>query len=359
MTAPMMSIDPEIVEAKAGAAFGYLAGAIVAGTIWLGDELGLYRAMRDAGPLTTDEVATKTGLSERWVREWLQGQAAAGLIDYADGKFELSGEAALVLADEENPASAIGGFAGLPDQMNEFKKVPQAFRTGMGFTYDAGGEAVAAGVERMFAPWHKTMLTTTALPALPGVVEKLQAGGLVADVGCGAGVADVAVATAFPNAQVHGYDTSKFALARAKTNIAAAGVANAQVHNPDDGDGLPSEPTFDLVMCLDCLHDMARPDIVAAAIRKSIKPDGVWFIVDIECGDFETNLQNPLGAMMYGFSQLTCMSSSSSTPDGLALGTVGLPEPRMRELVTNAGFSSFERVEGLEHPFNAYYVARP
>ena len=110
---------------------------------------------------------------------------------------------------------------------------------------------------------------------------------------------------------------------------------------------------------LDCLHDMARPDIVAAAIRKSIKPDGVWFIVDIECGDFETNLQNPLGAMMYGFSQLTCMSSSSSTPDGLALGTVGLPEPRMRELVTNAGFSSFERVEGLEHPFNAYYVARP
>lgn len=359
MTAPTAAINPEIVEAKAGAAFGYLAGAIVAGTIWIGDELGLYRAMAGAGALTTDELAAKTRLSERWVREWLQGQAAAGLIEYADGKFELSPEAALVLADEENPASAIGAFAGLPDQFNEFKKVPQAFRTGLGFTYDDGGEAVARGVERMFAPWHKTMLTTTALPAIPGLIEKLNAGAMVADVGCGAAVADVAVAGAFPKARVHGFDTSKFALARAEANIAASGLKNVEVHNPDAGDGLPAEPTFDLVMCLDCLHDMARPDLVAAAIRKSIMPDGAWFIVDIECSDFEGNLQNPLGGMMYGFSMLTCMSSSSSTPDGLALGTVGLPEPKMRELVLNAGFSSFERVPGLEHPFNAYYVARP
>ncbi len=358
-TAEETAINPEKVEAIAGAAFGYLAGAIVAGTIWVGDELGLYRTMAGAGKLTSADLAAKTGLSERWVREWLQGQAAAQLIDYADGKFELSPEAALVLADEENPASAIGGFGSFPDQMNELKKVPQGFRTGLGFTYDDGGEAVAVGVERMFAPWHKTMLTTTALPALDGVVAKLEAGGKVADVGCGAGIADIAVATAFPQAQVHGFDTSKIALARAGQNAAAARVRNVEFHNPDTGDGLPPEPTFDLVMCLDCLHDMARPDLVAQAIRKSIKPDGTWFIVDIECGTFEENLQNPLAGMMYGFSLLTCMSSSASTPDGLALGTVGLPEPKMRELVLNAGFSSFERVPGLEHPFNAYYVARP
>ena len=354
-----IEINPEKVEATAGAAFGYLAGAIVSGTIWLGDELGLYRAMAGAGPLTSDEVAAKAGLSERWVREWLQGQAAAQLIDYADGKFELSAEAALVLADEDNPASAIGGFGGLPDQLYELKKVPQGFRTGLGFSYDDGGEAVARGVERMFAPWHKTMLTTTALPSIPGVVEKLRAGALVADVGCGAGVAPIAVGKAFPAAQVHGFDTSKFALTRAEANLAEAGVKNVQFHNPDEGDGLPSEPTFDLVMCLDCLHDMARPDIVAGLIRTAIKPDGAWFIVDIECGSFEQNLQNPLAGMMYGFSLLTCMSSSASTPDGLALGTVGLPEAKMRELVLNAGFSSFERVPGLEHPFNAYYIARP
>ena len=134
-----IEINPEVVEAKAGAAFGYLAGAIVSGTIWLGDELGLYRAMAGAGALSSDELAKKTGLSERWLREWLQGQAAAGLIEYTNGKFELSAEAALVLADEENPASAIGGFGSLPDQLYELKKVPQAFRTGIGFTYDDGG----------------------------------------------------------------------------------------------------------------------------------------------------------------------------------------------------------------------------
>ncbi len=359
MTTEAPLLNAEKVEATANAAFGYLGGAVIATTIWLGDELGLYRAMRGAGPLTTHEVAKMTGLHERWVREWLQGQAAAGLIDYAAGKFELSPEAALVLADEENPASAIGGFADLPEQFRGAAKLPGSFRSGLGHPYDDGGEAVARGVERMFAPWHKTMLTTTALPSLDGVVERLEAGASVADVGCGAGVAAVTVARAFPKSQVHGFDNSKFALARAEANIAAAGAKNVQLHNPDGGDGLPDAPTFDLVMTLDCLHDMTRPDIVARAIRKSIRPDGTWFIVDIECGDFEQNLQNPLGGMMYGFSMMTCMSSSASTPDGLALGTVGLPESKMRELVLNAGFSSFERVAGLEHPFNAYYVARP
>jgi 2-polyprenyl-3-methyl-5-hydroxy-6-metoxy-1,4-benzoquinol methylase len=353
-------LNPERVEAIAGAAFGFLGGAVMAGMIYLGDELGLYRAMRGAGPLSSAELAERLGLSERWVREWLNGQAAARLIDYHDGAFELSPEAALVLADEENPASAVGGFAGFPRQMLELEKLPQAFKSGIGFAYDEGGEAIAMSVERMFAPWHKTMLTTTALPAIPGLVKRLRAGALVADVGCGAGIADIAIATAFPASEVHGYDTSRFALGRARANVAAAGVANVTLHNPDDGDGLPATATFDLVTTLDCLHDMARPDIVAAAIRQSIKPDGVWFIIDVEsAGSLEGNMANPMGAMMYGFSLMACMSSSASTPDGLALGTVGLPEAKMKELVLNAGFQSFERVEGLEHPFNAYYVARP
>lgn len=359
MTTQAREIDMEVVEAKANAAFGYLAGAVVSTMIWLGDELGLYRAMAGAGPLTSDELAGRTGLKERWLREWLGSQAAAGLIEYAGGKFELSPEAALVLADEENPASAIGGFACLPDQLAEARKAPASFRNGIGNTYDDGGEPVAIGVERMFAPWHKTMLTTTALPALPGVVDKLTAGARVADVGCGAGIAGVVLGKTFPNTQVDGYDTSRLALARAAENIRESGVENFRVFNPDDGFGLPATPTYDLVMTLDCLHDMTRPDIVAQAIRRAIKPDGHWFIVDIESGDIEQNIQNPLGGMMYGFSILSCMSSSAATPDGLALGTVGLPEPKMRELALGAGFSSFGRVPGMEHPFNAFYLARP
>lgn len=355
-----VQIDEKAVEAKAEAAFGFLTGAVVSGMIFLGDELGLYRSLRGAGPLTSQQFAERTGLNERWLREWLQGQAAAGLLEYrGDGKFELSPEGALVLADEENPASVIGAFGGLPDSLALLNKVTGSFRTGRGLTYDEGGLATAVGVERMLGPWNKTLLVTEALPKIAGLVEKLKAGAKVADVGCGAGVALIAMAKAFPKSQFHGYDNSKFALQRAAANLKESGLKNVTFHDSDK-EGIPGDASFDLVTCLDCLHDMARPDLAAAAIRKAIKPDGAWFIVDVDCKPtFEGNLENPLSPLMYGYSILTCMSSSLSTPDGLGLGTVGLPEPKMKELATNAGFDSFKRVPGLEHPFNAYYEARP
>jgi 2-polyprenyl-3-methyl-5-hydroxy-6-metoxy-1,4-benzoquinol methylase len=348
------------VEQLAQRTFAYLGGAIVSGMIYLGDELGLYRALRGAGAVSSDELSARTGLSERWLREWLRGQAAAGLLEYrGHGRFGLSEEAALVLADEDNPASLIGSFSDLPDQLLPLKRVLDSFRTGIGFTYDDGGEAIARSVERMLGPWNKTLLITDALPRLGGVVPALQAGASVADVGCGAAIAAIAIAQAFPNSMVHGYDDSTHALKRGRANVAAAGVTNVVLHDVNE-EPLPHDATFDLVTCLDCLHDMARPDLAAAAICRAIKPDGVWFIVDIESAtDFEGNLANPMAPLMYGYSILTCMASSASTPDGLALGTVGLPEPRMRELVTEAGFSRFQRVAGLEHPFNAYYEARP
>jgi len=361
MTAPTApAIDMEKVGSLAELAFGFLGGAVNSGMIYLGDRLGLYRTMAGAGQLTSDELAGRTGLHERWLREWLRNQGGIGILEYrGDGRFELSPEAALVFADESTPASLIGGFAGFPEQMGAVGLLPEVFRTGLGFTYDAGGDGVAEGVERMFGPWYRSALVPEALPALPGVVEKLTAGAKACDVGCGAAVADVEMAKAFPNSEFHGYDNSLHALARAATNIAQAGVANVVMHNPDD-EPLPATPTFDVAFSFDCLHDMARPDLVAAAVRKAMKPDGLWFIVDINCADtYEGNLENPLGGMFYGMSILACMSSSASTPDGLALGTVGLPESKMRELVLKAGFGSFERVEGLEHPFNAYYIARP
>jgi 2-polyprenyl-3-methyl-5-hydroxy-6-metoxy-1,4-benzoquinol methylase len=354
------SIDTARVDQIAETAFGYLSGTIVAGMIYLGDELGLYRALRDAEPLTSEELAQRTRLNERWLREWLRGQAAAGLLDYrGNDRFQLSAEAALVLADEENPASLIGAFSDLPEQLLMLNRACDSFRTGIGFTYDDGGEGVARSVERMLGPWNKTLLITEALPKLGGVVEKLQAGAKVADVGCGGAIAAIAMAQAFPRSAFHGYDNSTHALRRAAANVEAAGVGNVFVHDIA-AEPLPADASFDLITCLDCLHDMARPDLAAAAIRRAIKPDGVWFIVDIEASaEFEENLANPLAPLMYGYSIATCMASSASTPDGLALGTVGLPEPKMRELVTAAGFSRFQRVAGLEHPFNAYYEARP
>ncbi|MGH2609898.1 MAG: class I SAM-dependent methyltransferase [Tepidiformaceae bacterium] len=353
-------IDQRRVEEIAETAFGYLTGTVVAAMIYLGDELGLYRALHAAGPVTSAELATRTGLNERWVREWLGGQAAARLLEYREGGgFELTAEGARVLADEDNPDSLIGAFSDLPEQLSAAGRARESFRTGIGFTYDDGGPGVARSVERMLGPWNKTLLITDALPKLGGVVPKLEAGAKVADVGCGGAIADIAMARAFPNSEFHGYDDSTHALSRARANARSAGVGNVALHDVAT-DPLPEQPTYDLVVCLDCLHDMARPDLAAGAIRRAIKPDGVWFIVDIECSPkVEENLANPLSPLMYGYSILTCMASSASTEDGLALGTVGLPEPRMRELVTAAGFSRFERVAGLEHPFNAYYEARP
>lgn len=354
-----VELNPEIIEAKAGAAFGAILGAITAGTIHIGESLGLYKAMRDAGPLTSAELADRTGLNERWLREWLRSQVAATLLDYrGEGRFELTPEAALVLADENNPASAIGGFGRLPELMQMFDHLKEPFRTGRGLSYDAGGTAVAETMDRMFSPWNKTALISEALPRVEGVIERLRSGAKVADVGCGAGAAIIALAQQFPNSEFHGYDNSVFALERARQNLEAAWVSNVFFHN-NDTEPLPSTPTFDYVQTLDCLHDMARPDLVAVAIRNAIRPDGIWFIADIDSAEnWEENLAHPMAPMFYGASILLCMSSSASTPDGLALGTTGLPEPRMRELVNAAGFGKFERVPELMHPMNAYYQVR-
>lgn len=352
-------IDPAIVEQKVGAAFGALGGVAVAAMIYTGERLGLYTAMAGQGPLSSDALAAKTGLSERMLREWLLQQSASGIVDHRGGlTFELGPEAAMVFADYENPVSQIANFQHLPAFVQMFSSAANGFG-GKGQTYDDAGEFVARAIDASFGAWNRNSLVAEALPQLPGIVDRLKAGAKVADVGCGAGAGPIAVAKAFPKADVHGYDNSLHALKVAAENKAKAGVDNVVFHNPDH-EPMPSEPTFDLVMTLDCLHDMARPDLAAAAIRKAIKPDGQWFIVDINgAATPEENLQNPMAGFLYSASVGLCLQSSSSTPDGLRLGTFGLPEPRMRELVTNAGFTRFARVEGLAHPFNAYYVARP
>jgi 2-polyprenyl-3-methyl-5-hydroxy-6-metoxy-1,4-benzoquinol methylase len=353
-------LDPAIIEQKAGVAFQYAGGAFISAIIHLGDTLGLYRAMDNAGPMSSDEVAKKAGLDERFVREWLYQQTAAGILDRDGAKFVFSPEASIVFGPEKNEANLSGLFGELPGLLRlYFDVAPQGFRTGLGGTYDSFGEAGARMIDRFLGAWNRHALVPQALPKLDGVVARLEAGAKVADVGCGAGAGPIAIAKAFPKSDVHGYDNSKHAIALFNANKAAAGVTNVQVHDSDK-DPLPLTPTFDFVTTLDCLHDMARPDLAAAAIRKAIKPDGAWFIADIESGNsFEENLANPLAGFFYAASIGMCLQSSASTPDGMKLGTVGLPEAKMRDLVKGAGFTKFERVAGLENPMNAYYVARP
>ena len=206
----MPEINPAVMEQKAGLAFQYAGGAFISGVIYIGDKLGIYRAMKDTGPLTSAAVAQRTNLNERFVREWLYQQTAAGIVDRCDGdRFELGPEAGLVFADESTPAALIGLFGELPTLMEIMTSLaPKAFQTGLGATYDSFGERGAHFIDRFLGVWNRTSLVPEALPKISGLVEKLKAGAKVADVGCGAGAGPIAIAAAFPNADVHGFDNS-------------------------------------------------------------------------------------------------------------------------------------------------------
>ncbi len=354
------TLDMDKLEKFVFHVYEFLEGAVVSGMIHLGDRLGLYRALKDAGAIGSDELAQKTGLNERWVREWLRGQAAAHLIDYrGDGRFSMSPEAGLVLAEENSPAFAAGGFHSLPQQVAVLERLPEAFRTGIGLPYDAFGAEGAVGIERFLAPWFRSFLVPLALPSLDGVVPKLEAGAKVADIGCGAGLALLEMAKSYPRSELHGYDISRHALERAEANKADAGVSNVTFHCAS-GDALPADASFDLVTAFDCIHDMTHPEEVMDAVRKALKADGTWLIADINAKPtFEENLErNPMVALMYGFSIMSCMSSALSVPGGAGLGTLGFSEPVARQMTAAAGFTRFQRHE-FGNPVNAYYEVRP
>jgi 2-polyprenyl-3-methyl-5-hydroxy-6-metoxy-1,4-benzoquinol methylase len=353
-------VDIEKAKKTAEQVFGLLGGALVSAMIYLGDRLGLYQALNGAGAVTSEELARKTGLHERWIREWLHGQAAANLIDYkGEGRFALSPETAVVLADESSPLFLGGAFCAIPQQMAVLNLLPDSFKSGVGLTYDQMGPEVNRGVERLLAPWFRTQLVPSALPKLDGVVAKLQAGAKVADIGCGSGIALIEMARAYPRSQFHGYDIAKIPLARAAENAKSAGVKNVILH--DAGvDPLAGDASYDFITTFDCLHDMTRPDLVMKAIRKAIKPDGTWLIADVHgMPTFEQNLkENPLAPFLYGISVICCMSSALSEPGGLGLGTLGFPEPVARKMTAEAGFTRFAPRD-FENPINAYYVVRP
>lgn len=340
--------------------FDNLSGLVVSGMIHLGHELGLYRALEGAGPTTSEALAARTGLHERWLREWLRGQAAAGLLEYdGAGGFSLTDVGALVLANQDSPAFAAGSFVALPTQLNILTPLRQSFATGIGLPYDAFGCEGALGIEGMLKPWFRTMLVPIALPQLDGVVAKLEAGAAVADIGCGTGIAVIEMARAFPRSRFRGYDISTHALTHAERYKREAGLTNVTFHDPRD-EPLPNDASLDFVTAFDCLHDMTHPLDAMRAVRRALRPDGTWLIADINARpSFEENLRdNPMAAMMYGFSILSCLSSSLSEPGGAGLGTLGFPEPVAREMTAAAGFTRFTRRD-FGNPVQAYYEVRP
>lgn len=354
-------IDADALKMFSFQVFTKLEGAVTAGMIHLGDQLGLYTSLKKAGrPLTTAELADHAGLAERWVREWAHNQAAARLIVADDeGRFSLTPEAAVVFATPDHPAYGMGMFHRLPQTMHALDAVRDSFRTGVGHDYDSHGPQGAVGIERSFEPWSNANLLPTVLPAVDGLVDRLTAGATVVDIGCGAGSAVLLMAKAFPHSTFHGYDISQFALARAAQKLEDSGLTNAHFDDPRESP-MPADGSVDFITTFDCIHDMTHPTEMMSIIRRAIKPDGVWLLVDIKALDtFEENARkNPMASLMYGISVLSCMSSALSEADGEGLGTLGLSENKAREMAEAAGFTRFRKLE-IEHNINAFYEVRP
>jgi SAM-dependent methyltransferase len=323
----------------------------------LGDRLGLYDCMNGAGPLTSTEIAERSGCAERYVREWLNAQAAGGYVEYdADsGRYSLPPEQTVALTDESSPAYLPGFFQLAIGSVLDSPRITEAARSGEGIGWHDHVEHVHEGCERFFRPGYNAHLLTEWLPALDGVVEKLEHGGSVADVGCGHGASTVLMAQAFPASRFHGFDYYDDALEIARERAREAGVAGSVAFATAPAASYSGDD-YDLVTMFDCLHDMGDPVGAARHVRSTLAPDGSWMIVEPRAGDrVEENL-NPVGRAYYGFSTLLCTPSSLSQEVGLALGAQA-GEARIREVVLGAGFSSFRRV--AETPFNMVFEARP
>ena len=358
-------LDPDALKMFSFGIFSKLEGAVTAGMIHLGDRLGLYEVMATSVDGDTSEsLDAKAGLHERWVREWLHNQVASRIVTCADlaatsPVFYLSPEGVAVLATPNHPAYGMGMFHRLPQTMGALNAMPEAFRTGVGHDYDSHGPEGAVGIERSFEPWNQNFLIPMVIPALEGVQGKLIAGARVADIGCGSGGAALLMGSTFPKSVVEGFDISKFALQRAEERKAESHVSNVSFFDPRDNP-IAEDNSYDLICTFDCIHDMTHPTEMMKTIRKALKDDGTWLLVDIKAHDsLELNVsKNPMASLLYGISVLSCMSSAMSEDGGEGLGTLGLSAVRAESMAREAGFTQFKKLD-VEHSVNAFYEVRP
>jgi SAM-dependent methyltransferase len=323
----------------------------------MGDRLGLYRALAGAGGLTPAELASRTDTAERYVREWLNAQAAGGYVEYdaASGTYTLPPEQTVALTDEDSPAYLPGFFQIALGSVVDSPRITEAARSGDGFGWHEHVHDVHEGCERFFRPGYNANVVESWLPALDGVVGKLERGARVADVGCGHGASTILMAKAFPKSTFTGSDYHDGSIATARERAAEAGVGDRVTFEATPAGGYTGRG-YDLVTMFDCLHDMGDPVGAARHVRDTLDGDGTWMIVEPAAGDsLEDNL-NPVGRAYYGFSTLLCTPASLSQEVGLALGAQA-GEARIREVVESAGFSSFRRV--AETPFNLVFEAKP
>ena len=351
-----MAVNGERLNQLLGKFVADFGAAFHAGLVVIGESLGLYKALAE-GPLTSAELAERTGTHERYVREWLNSQAAGGYVEYdADaGRYSLSEEQAVTLADERSPAYLPGAFLLAVSALRAVPQITERFRTGEGFGWHEHDRGLFRGTELFFRPGYAANLISSWLPALDGVEEKLKAGAKVADVGCGLGASTILMAEAYPASTFVGYDYHDGSIEMARQRAEEAGVGDRvrfEVARAKDYPG----GGYDFVAFFDCLHDMGDPRGAAAHVRETLAPDGTWMIVEPFAGDRVEDNLNPVGRIYYSASTLLCTPASLSQEVGLALGAQA-GEARLREVVTGGGFGRFRRA--TETPFNIVYEAKP
>jgi SAM-dependent methyltransferase len=350
-----MTLDAAKLEQFVFRAVDEVGATLNAALVVMGDRLGLYRALAGADPLTPAQLASRAGVAERYVREWLNAQAAGGYVEYHDdGSYSLAPEQATALTDESSPAYLPGFFEIALGSVIDSPRITEAARAGTGVGWHEHDTHVHDGCERFFRPGYNAHLIDSWLPALDGVVERLERGARVADVGCGHGASTILMAGAFPNSTFIGSDYHPASIDTARRRAAEAGVADRVVFEDSPADGYTGTG-FDLVTMFDCLHDMGDPVGAARHVRDTLAPDGTWMIVEPAAGDSVEDNLNPVGRAYYGFSTLLCTPASLSQDVGLALGAQAGPA-RIGEVVAEAGFTHFRAV--AQTPFNHVFEAR-
>lgn len=350
--------DVKIKEQLVETLLGYKTGELVSLMVHLGLKLGIYRAMAGQGMTSVDALAAETGLHRRWLLEWLRQQTAAGVLEHgSEETFRLSEEMAELMLDDGS-IDCLAGFFHPPLGDATVDRIAEAFRTGIGMTWDDHGATGTHLVAGSTAASHRR-LVPDILPLLDGIVEKLSAGAEVVDVGCGSGVAITELAKAYPNSRFLGIDPSPVALAEARACAEAAGVTNLELRE-GAGEDLADEARYDFVMVLDCMHDMTHPHQATAVIRRALKEDGTWLVKDIRSADsLAGNLENPMAPLLYGLSVAFCMSSAMSKPEGAGLGTLGFSAEVAESMAREAGFTRFRLLDFEDDVFNAFYEVRP
>jgi 2-polyprenyl-3-methyl-5-hydroxy-6-metoxy-1,4-benzoquinol methylase len=350
-------LDEARLEQFLGQAVTDMGAAMNGVLVMLGGQLGLWKAMAEAGPLTAAEIAERSGIKERYVREWASAQAASGYVDYDSNAetFELSPEQAMAFANEDSPVYLLGGYNVISSTYKDREKIAERFRAGEGFGWHEHDPELFVGTEQFFRPGYRAHLVAEWIPTLEDAEDKLRQGAKVADIGCGHGISTVLMAKAYPDSTIHGFDYHDASIERAKTIAEAEGVSRNTEFSVASAKDFPGAG-YDLVCFFDCLHDMGDPVGALRHVRDVVADDGTVMLVEPFANDSLAENLNPVGRIYYAASTLVCTPSSLDQEVGLGLGAQA-GERRLGQVAAQAGFTRFRRA--TETPFNLVLEARP